>query len=178
MAKPTVKLTFNGGNDDAELNVQQGTMGPAAFDISKLYAQTGLFTYDPGFLATASCHSSITYIDGEQGVLLYRGYPIDQLADKATYLEVAYLLMHGELPTEAELCEFENIITYHTMMNETLKSFFNGFHHNAHPMAMLVGVMGSLSAFYHDSLNIHDPRHRVISAHRMLAKMPTTAAPA
>ncbi len=178
MAKPTVKLTFNGGNDDAELNVQQGTMGPAAFDISKLYAQTGLFTYDPGFLATASCHSSITYIDGEQGVLLYRGYPIDQLADKATYLEVAYLLMHGELPTEAELCEFENIITYHTMMNETLKSFFNGFHHNAHPMAMLVGVMGSLSAFYHDSLNIHDPRHRVISAHRMLAKIPTIAAAA
>ncbi len=178
MAKPTVKLMFNDGNDEAELNVLQGAMGPPAFDISKLYAQTGLFTYDPGFLATASCHSSITYIDGEQGVLLYRGYPIDQLAGKATYLEVAYLLMHGELPTEAELCEFENIITHHTMMNETLKSFFNGFHHNAHPMAMLVGVMGSLSAFYHDSLNIHDPRHRVISAHRMLAKIPTIAAAA
>jgi len=151
MADPTVKLAFNDESDEAEFEVRQGTVGPPAFDVSKLYAKTGMFTYDPGFMATASCHSAITYIDGEQGVLLYRGYPIEQLAGKASYLEVAYLLMHGELPTEAELSEFEGIITTHTMMNETLKSFFNGFHHDAHPMAMLVGVMGSLSAQFLDA---------------------------
>jgi citrate synthase len=137
-----------------------------------------MFTYDPGFLATASCNSSITYIDGEKGILLYRGYPIEQLAEKASFLEVAYLLLYGELPTESQLSEFEHIITRHTMMNETLKNFFDGFHHDAHPMAMLVGVVGSLSAFYHDSLDIHDPRHREVSAHRMIAKMPTIAAAA
>ncbi len=178
MTEPTVKLAFNDEGGQVDLPLRSGTMGPPAFDISRLYGQTGLFTYDPGFLATASCHSSITYIDGEKGVLLYRGYPIDQLAGKASFLEVAYLLLHGELPTELQLSEFERIITTHTMMNETLKNFFNGFHYDAHPMAMLVGVMGSLSAFYHDSLDIHDPRHREISAHRMIAKMPTIAAAA
>ncbi len=178
MADKTVRLTFNDQGDSSDMPIRQGSLGPAAFDISKLYADTGMFTYDPGFLATASCHSSITYIDGEQGVLLYRGYPIEQLAGKASFLEVAYLLLYGELPTEAQLTEFEKIITRHTMMNETLKNFFNGFHHDAHPMAMLVGVMGSLAAFYHDSLDIHDPRHREISAHRMIAKMPTIAAAA
>jgi citrate synthase len=137
-----------------------------------------MFSYDPGFLATASCHSAITYIDGDQGVLLYRGYPIEQLAAKASFLEVAYLLLYGDLPREQDLREFEVIIGHHTMMNDNLRNFFNGFHHNAHPMAMLVGVVGSLSAFYHDSLNIHNPRHREISAHRLISKMPTIAAAA
>jgi citrate synthase len=178
MAEPTVTLTSNLDGRSAELAVKQGTLGPPAFDVTRLYAATGMFTYDPGFLATASCHSSITFIDGEKGVLLYRGYAIEQLAAKASFLEVAYLLLYGELPAEQELSKFEDVINHHTMMNETLKNFFNGFHHDAHPMAMLVGVMGSLSAFYHDSLDIHDPRHREISAHRMIAKMPTLAAAA
>ncbi len=178
MAERTIQLTFNDQGDSASMPVRAGTLGPPAFDISKLYAETGLFTYDPGFMATASCHSSITYIDGEKGVLLYRGYPIEQLAGKASFLEVAYLLLYGELPNEVQLTEFERIITRHTMMNETLKNFFNGFHHDAHPMAMLVGVMGSLAAFYHDSLDIQNPRHREISAHRMIAKIPTIAAAA
>ena len=178
MADHTVTLTNNADNRSVEFPVRKGTVGPPAFDISRLYAETGMFTFDPGFLATASCRSSITYIDGENGVLLYRGYPIEELAAKASFLEVAYLLLYSELPTEAQLSHFEQVITHHTMMNETLKNFFNGFHHDAHPMAMLVGVVGSLSAFYHDSLDIHDPRHREISAHRMIAKMPTIAAAA
>jgi citrate synthase len=178
MADQTITLTNNTNGNTAELPIKQGTIGPPAFDVSRLYAETGMFTYDPGFLATASCHSAITYIDGEKGTLLYRGYPIEQLAAKASFLEVAYLLLYEELPNETQLTDFENIINRHTMMNETLKSFFNGFHYDAHPMAMLVGVMGSLSAFYHDSLDIRDPRHREISAHRMIAKMPTIAAAA
>jgi citrate synthase len=178
MADNSVSLSVDGRSDSVALPLRRGTLGPAAFDISGLYAQTGLFTYDPGFLATASCHSAITFIDGEAGVLLYRGYPIEQLAARASFLEVAYLLLYGELPDERQLQDFEYIITHHTMMNESLKNFFNGFHHDAHPMAMLVGVMGSLSAFYHDSLDIHDPRHREISAHRMIAKVPTIAAAA
>ncbi len=178
MADHTITLTNNADGNSLELPVRTGTIGPPAIDVTRLYGGTGMFTYDPGFLATASCNSAITYIDGEQGVLLYRGYPIEQLAAKASFLEVAYLLLHGELPTEHQLSEFEGIITHHTMMNETLKNFFDGFHHDAHPMAMLVGVVGSLSAFYHDSLDIHDPRHREISAHRMIAKMPTIAAAA
>jgi citrate synthase len=178
MVEPSITLTHDGDGRSAVLPLLKGTLGPPAFDVSRLYAETGMFTYDPGFLATASCHSAITFIDGEQGVLLYRGYPIEQLAAKASFLEVAYLLLYGELPDKKQLKGFEYIISRHTMMNETLKSFFDGFHHDAHPMAMLVGVVGSLSAFYHDSLDIHDPRHREVSAHRMIAKMPTIAAAA
>jgi len=161
------KLDVN--DSTLELKVRHGTIGPSVVDISALYRDADVFTYDPGFTATASCESKITYIDGDEGVLLYRGYPIEQLAAKASFLEVAYLLLYAELPNEAQLSSFEHIISHHTMMNETLKNFFNGFHYDAHPMAMLVGVMGSLSAFYHDSLDILDPRHREISAHRMIA---------
>jgi len=145
-------------------------------DISALYRELGMFTFDQGFMSTASCNSAITYIDGDEGVLRYRGYPIEQLAERSSYLETAYLLVYGELPTEKELSKFESIITHHTMINETLNNFFHGFHHDAHPMAVMVGVVGSLSAFYHDSLDISNPRHREICAHRMIAKMPTIAA--
>jgi citrate synthase len=136
----------------------------------------GIFTYDPGFVSTGSCRSAITYIDGDAGKLWYRGYPIEQLSEQSSFIEVAYLLLYGELPKPDQLSEFERIIRYHTMINETLKNFFDGFHYDAHPMAVMVGVVGSLSAFYHDSLDIHDPRHREISAHRLIAKMPTIAA--
>jgi len=135
-----------------------------------------MFTYDPGFLSTASCNSSITYIDGDEGILRYRGYPIEQLAEHSSFLEVSYLLMYGELPSAQKLTEFADIITHHTMLNDALLRFFEGFHYDAHPMAMMVGVVGSLSAFYHDSINVTDPRHREISAHRLVAKMPTIAA--
>ena len=178
MARDSITLTNNRTGEHYEFELKRGTLGPPAFDISTLYREAGIFTYDPGFLSTASCDSTITYIDGERGILLYRGYPIEQLAAKASFLEVAYLLLYGELPSEGELTEFERIITYHTMLNEKVKAFFNGFHHNAHPMAMLVGVVGSLSAFYHDSTDIHDPRNREISAHRLIAKLPTIAAAA
>jgi len=172
--KATIKLA---GSDTAfETEILQGTEGPGAIDISKLYGQQGVFTYDPGFVSTASCRSSITYIDGEEGILRYRGYPIEQLAEKSNFVEVAYLLLNGELPTANEYTDFNNIITHHTMINESLLGFFGGFHYDAHPMAMMVGVVGSLSAFYHDSLDIQDKRHREISAHRMIAKMPTIAA--
>ncbi len=159
-----------------ELPVIEGTQGPVAVDVSQLYRHEGIFTYDPGFMSTASCESSITYIDGEAGILEYRGYPIEQLAAQSSFLEVAYLLLYGELPNAEQLQEFDNIITYHTMLNETLKNFYDGFHHDAHPMAIMVGVVGSLSAFYHDSIDITNPRHREISAHRLFAKMPTIAA--
>ncbi|MEJ2393278.1 MAG: citrate synthase [Candidatus Thiodiazotropha sp.] len=159
-----------------ELPIIKGTQGPQAVDVSQLYRNGGIFTYDPGFMSTASCESSITYIDGEAGILEYRGYPIEQLAAHSSFLEVAYLLLYGELPSAGKLQEFEHIITYHTMLNESLKNFYNGFHHDAHPMAIMVGVVGSLSAFYHDSIDITNPRHREISAHRLFAKMPTIAA--
>ena len=178
MANDSVTITNNATGESSEYALLQGTIGPPAVDISALYKNAGMFTYDPGFMATASCHSAITYIDGEKGVLLYRGYPIEQLATKASFLEVAYLLFYGELPNKQELDEFEGIISHHTMMNERLKSFLNGFHYDAHPMAMLVGVVGSLSAFYHESMDIHDPRYREISAHRLIAKVPTIAAAA
>ncbi len=178
MAKDSITLTNNQTGASYEFELKQGTLGPPAFDISSLYREAGIFTYDPGFLSTASCDSTITYIDGEKGILLYRGYPIEQLAAKASFLEVAYLLLYGELPTERELTEFERIITRHTMLNEKIKAFFSGFHYNAHPMAMLVGVVGSLSAFYHESIDIHDPHNREISAHRLIAKLPTIAAAA
>ncbi len=159
-----------------DLEVVTPVQGPPAIDVTKLYRDQGLLTYDPGFMSTASCESAITYIDGEAGILEYRGYPIEQLAREADYLEVAYLLLYGELPNKSQLLEFDDIITHHTMLNENLKDFFGGFHYDAHPMAIMVGVVGSLSAFYHDSTDITNPRHREISAHRLIAKMPTIAA--
>jgi citrate synthase len=175
MANSSVTITNNATGESYEFPLKQGTIGPAAVDISSLYKEAGFFTYDPGFMATASCHSAITYIDGEQGILLYRGYPIEQLATKASFLEVAYLLLYGELPNSPDLRKFEEIITYHTMLNENLKNALNGFRYDAHPMAVLCGVVGSLSAFYHDSFDVHDARHREISAHRLIAKVPTIA---
>ena len=161
-----------------ELAVRSGTVGSDAIDITRLYSETGLLTYDPGFLSTASCSSAITYIDGDQGILRYRGYPIEQLAAKSTFLEVAYLLMYGELPTPEQLAAFSDTIMHHTMINESLLRFFEGFHYDAHPMAMMVGVVGSLSGFYHDSINMQNDAHRELSAFRLIAKMPTIAAAA
>ncbi|MEJ2212732.1 MAG: citrate synthase [Gammaproteobacteria bacterium] len=169
-------LNLKGETGDVSLDLLEGTEGPPALDITSLYKKMGVFTYDPGFVSTASCHSSITFIDGDEGILRYRGYPIEQLAEHSDFLEVAYLLLYGQLPTADQYTEFKSVITHHTMLNESLLAFFNGFHYDAHPMAMMVGVTGSLSAFYHDSLDIYDERHREISAHRMIAKMPTIAA--
>jgi citrate synthase len=154
------------------------TLGPSVLDITSLYGEHGVFTYDPGFGATASCPSKITFIDGEKGVLMYRGYPIEQLAEQSSFIEVCYLLLHGELPTRSQLEVFDESIRTHTMLNESLLRFFNGFHHDAHPMAMVTGVVASMSAFYHDSTNIHDPSHREVFAHRIIAKIPTIAAAA
>ncbi len=176
MPRRKATLTFSDTGKSIELDIHSGTEGPDTIDITSLYGQGKVFTYDPGFVSTASCNSSITYIDGDEGVLRYRGYPIEQLAEKSTFIEVAYLLLYGELPTAEELAKFTDIITHHTMINESLLRFFEGFYHNAHPMAMMVGVVGSLSAFYHDSMDISDPYHREISAHRLIAKIPTIAA--
>jgi len=169
-------LTNSSTGDTVDLDLLTGTDGPAALDISALYRGKGLLAYDPGFVSTASCKSSITFIDGEKGILRYRGYPIEQLAAKSDFLEVAYLLLYGELPSVSQLTDFKSIIMHHTMIRETMRTFFDGFHYNAHPMAIMIGVTGSMSAFYHDSLDIHDPVHREISAHRMIAKIPTIAA--
>jgi citrate synthase len=166
------------GETVEELPVLEPTAGPNVIDIGNLYRGSGVFTFDPGFAATASCQSTITYIDGEQGILLYRGYPIEQLAAHSSFLEVAYLLLHGELPESDQLAEFDTTVRTHTMLNESLLRFFNGFHHNAHPMAMLSGVVGSMSAFYHDTTHINDPRDRDVFAHRIIAKLPTIAAAA
>lgn len=176
MSVKHIVLENEPGFDEIPLPVKVPSKGPLAIDVTKLYRDHGLFTYDPGFMSTASCESRITYIDGEHGILEYRGYPIEQLAEQADFLEVAYLLLYGELPDRQQLEEFDKIITWHTMLNENLKDFFGGFHHDAHPMAIMVGVVGSLSAFYHDSLDIGNARHREISAHRLIAKMPTIAA--
>ena len=154
----------------------QGTLGPEVLDVRALYKDTGKFTFDPGFVSTASCESAITFIDGDKGQLLYRGYPIDQLAEQSSYLEVCYLLMFGELPTKEQLAKFEKNCRYHTMVHEQLRSFFNGFRRDAHPMAIMVAVVGALSAFYHDSLDINDARQREIAAFRLISKMPTLAA--
>src|SRR5437764_956731 len=154
----------------------EGSVGPEVIDIRKLYGETGLFTYDPGFTSTASCESAITYIDGEKGVLLHRGYPIDQLAEQSTFMEVAYLLLHGELPKKSELDEFSYTISRHTMVHEQLATFYRGFRRDAHPMAVLCGVVGALSSFYHDSTDITDPEQRMIASHRLIAKMPTLVA--
>jgi citrate synthase len=172
----TATLNFNDGTEAVELPVLSGTVGPDVIDIRSLYAKTGTFTYDPGFMSTASCRSAITYIDGDNGVLRYRGYPIEQLAEKCDFLEVCYLLLKGELPTMTEKREWDALISRHTMVHEQLVRFFSGFRRDAHPMAVLVGVVGALSAFYHDSLDINNPEHRDISAVRLLAKVPTLVA--
>ncbi len=175
MADKKAYLTIDGSDESLELPIYEGTIGPDVIDVRSLTAQ-GKFTYDPGFVSTAACDSKITYIDGAKGVLLHRGYPIEQLADKSDFLEVSYLLLHGELPTEAEKEEFVKTIGNHTMVNEQLASFFKGFRRDAHPMAVMCGVVGALSAFYHDSLDITNAKHREIAAHRLIAKMPTLAA--
>ncbi|MCP8891542.1 MULTISPECIES: citrate synthase [Sphingomonas] len=161
---------------DFDYPVMSGTVGPDVIDIRKLYAQTDNFTYDPGFTSTASCQSKLTYIDGDAGTLLHRGYTIGELAEQSNFMEVAYLLLNGELPSADELANFSNTITRHTMVHEQLAQFFRGFRRDAHPMAILCGVVGALSAFYHDSTDIHDPAQRVIASHRLIAKMPTIAA--
>ena len=169
-------VTLSAGDKAVELPVHGGTLGPACIDIGKLYKETGKFTYDPGFMSTASCRSAITYIDGDQGVLLYRGYPIEQLAKQSNFLEVSYLLMHGELPNAAQFGAFEHEVTHHTMMHEAFRTFLYGFRHDAHPMAMMTGMLGSLAAFYHGDLNLEDPEQRRLAAIRLLAKVPTIAA--
>jgi citrate synthase len=170
----TANLTI--GEKQVAMPVRAGSIGPDVVDIAKVYAQTGAFTYDPGFTSTANCSSKITYIDGEKGVLLYRGYPIEQLAEKSNHVEVSYLLLNGELPTKPQFEEFRNIVTRHTMVHEQMTRFFTGFRRDAHPMAIMCGSVGALSAFYHDSTDIHDLQQRVIASHRMIAKMPTLAA--
>jgi len=174
MAEKTISL----GNADGatEFNVMSGTLGPDVIDIRKLYGETDRFTYDPGFTSTASCESKITYIDGEQGILLHRGYPIDQLAENSDFLETCYLLLNGELPDSGQKDKFVHDITYHSMVHEQLAQFYRGFRRDAHPMAILVGVVGALSAFYHDSTDIDDPHQRMVASYRLIAKMPTIAA--
>jgi citrate synthase len=173
-AGKTASLSINGKQVAAP--VRSGTIGPDVVDIGKVYANTGAFTYDPGFTSTANCSSKITYIDGDQGVLLYRGYPIEQLAEHSTHIESAYLLLHGELPNAKQLAEFNTVITRHTMVHEQMTRFYSGFRRDAHPMAIMCGSVGALSAFYHDSTDINDPAQRMIASHRMIAKMPTLAA--
>jgi citrate synthase len=175
-AKRSVTITLDGSNKSTSLPLLSGSIGPDVFDIRKLYGDLGVFTYDPGYGATASCDSKITYIDGDEGVLLYRGYPIEQLAEKSNFLEVCYLLLNGDLPTPAEAKDFELGVMRHTMLHEQLRTFYNGFRRDAHPMAVMCGVVGALSAFYHDSLDIHDEESRNISAFRLIAKVPTIAA--
>lgn len=176
MGEHTVTVIDNRTGKQIELPVRQSSQGPDAVDIGRFLRETGYFTYDPGFLSTASCHSRLTYLDGKQGMLQYRGYPIEQLAEHSSFIEVAYLMLCGELPNQAQLDSFQDTITHHSMLNESLKGFFRGFYHDAHPMAIMVGVVGSLSAFYHDSTDINNPEHREIAAHRLIAKMPSIAA--
>ena len=175
-AAQSVTLTFSGTGESYELPILSPTTGPAVIDVRKLYRDTGYFTYDPGFLSTASCDSEITYIDGEQGILLHRGYAIEDLAAQARFLEVCYLLLNGSLPDRDELAEFDHTITHHTMVQEKLKTFFDGFRRDAHPMAILVGTVGALSAFYHEATDISDPYQRMVATHRIIAKMPTITA--
>ena len=164
------------GNKNYSFPVYDGTIGPEVLDVSKLYAEAGIFTYDPGFTSTASCESKITYIDGDQGILLYRGYPIADLAEHGDFLETCYLLLYGELPTATQKADFVDRVTHHTMVHEQMSRFFQGFRRDAHPMAVMVGCVGALSAFYHDSTDITDPTQRMIASIRMIAKMPTLAA--
>jgi citrate synthase len=173
-AAPTAKLSF--ADHELVLNMRKGSMGPDVVDIAQLYGKAGVFTYDPSFTSTAACESKITFIDGEKGVLLHRGYPIEQLAEHGDFLETCYLLYYGELPTARQRADFEKAITYHTMVHEQMALFFRGFRRDAHPMAVMVAMVGALSAFYHDSTDINDPRQREIASHRMIAKLPTIAA--
>ncbi len=174
--KQTATLTFNDTGDSIELPILEGSVGPKVLDIRKLYGQTGYFTYDPGFTSTASCESGLTYIDGGEGILSHRGYSIEELAEHSTYLEVCHLLLYGELPNKERFDEFTNHITYHSLIHEQLQYFFRGFRRDAHPMSIMVGVVGALAAFYHDSLDIDDEQQREIAAHRLIAKVPTLAA--
>ncbi len=175
MSNKVYKLTDPSGKS-ADLPLREGSLGPGTLDISGLNKNLGVFTFDPGFVATASCESKITFIDGEKGILLYRGYPVEQLAEHSNFIEVSYLLLYGELPNKTQLETFRESLRRHSMVNEAVLRFFSGFHYDAHPMAMLTAVVGSLSAFYHDSTDIHNPRHRDVFAHRIIAKMPTLAA--
>ena len=174
MTDQNVKMTLDGS--DFTYPLLEGSVGPDVVDIRKMYGETGKFTFDPGFTSTASCQSAITYIDGDEGILLHRGYPIDQLAEQSSFMEVAYLLLHGDLPDKPELDDFHYTITRHTMVHEQLATFFRGFRRDAHPMAIMCGVVGALSSFYHDSTDITDPLQRLIASHRLIAKMPTLAA--
>ncbi|GHC60872.1 citrate synthase [Limoniibacter endophyticus] len=174
MTESTAKLQF--GDETHELKVRKGTVGPDVIDIASLYKQTGAFTYDPGFTSTASCESKITYIDGDEGVLLHRGYPIEQLAENGDFLEACYLLLYGELPTKAQKADFDERVTRHTMVHEQMVWLYRGFRRDAHPMAVMCGVVGAMSAFYHDSTDISDPQQRMIASIRLIAKMPTIAA--
>jgi citrate synthase len=178
MSNANYSLVNNNTGEKIDLPAIQGTLGPVGLDVGKVYDKQEVFTYDPGFTSTCSTKSAITYIDGDNGVLLYRGYPVSDLAEHCTFIEVAYLILNGELPNAQQLAQFDSSIRKHTMINEGLKSFFNGFHYDAHPMAMLTGIVGSMSAFYHDTTNNKDPRHREIFAHRMIAKIPTITAAA
>jgi citrate synthase len=173
LADNKATLSFSNGSPSVEMPVYKGTIGPDVIDIRKLYAQTGMFTYDPGFMSTGSCQSAITYIDGDKGELLYRGYPIEQLATSCDYLETCYLLLYGELPNPQQKKDFVARVTNHTMVNEQMQFFLRGFRRDAHPMAVMTGLVGALSAFYHDSTDINNPEHREISAIRLIAKMPT-----
>jgi len=175
-SKPHGSATLTLHNKQYELPVFSGTVGPDVIDISKLYGESGVFTYDPGFTSTAACKSDITYIDGDQGILLYRGYPIDQLAEYGNFLETCHILLYGDLPTKQQYLDFTNRVTYHTMTHEQMNRFFSGFRRDAHPMAVMVGTVGALSAFYHDSIDITDPIQRDVASIRMIAKMPTIAA--
>jgi citrate synthase len=178
MADKNFELINPASGKKSVLPIKSGTIGPDVLDISAIAKDHDVFTFDPGFGVTSSCESKITYIDGDAGVLMHRGYPIEQLAEKSTFMEVCYLLLNGELPTKVQLDKFNDDIRHHTMINESLLRFFNGFHHNAHPMAMVSAVIASMSAFYHDSMDIHNPRHREIFSHRIIAKIPTVAAAA
>ncbi|HZV24403.1 MAG TPA: citrate/2-methylcitrate synthase, partial [Luteimonas sp.] len=169
-------VTLSAGEKSVTLPVERGTLGNPCIDIARLPKETGCFTYDAGFTATAACRSAITYIDGDAGVLMYRGYPIEQLAKHSSFLEVAYLLMHGELPDAVQFSTFDNEVTHHTMMHEAFRTFLFGFRHDAHPMAMLVGMLGSMASFYHGSLDLEDAEQRRLAAIRLIAKVPTIAA--
>ena len=176
MSKDTVTVTDNATGKQIELPVLRGNMGAPALDVRGLSRELGYYTYDPGFMSTASCRSAITFIDGDEGVLMYRGYPIEELAEHSSYLETCYLLLYGDMPKKSELDEFSTIITEHSMVQEAVRRFYDGFRHDAHPMAIMVGVVGALSAFYADASDVHNPRVREIAAHRLIAKMPTIAA--
>jgi len=176
MSSKNLTLTDSSTGKSVELPLLEGTLGNPTIDVRGIPDELGYFTHDPSFGTTASCESAITFIDGEKGILLHRGYPIDQLAEKSNYIETAYLLIHGELPSAEQFKAFSTIISRHTMINESLKKFFDGFHHDAHPMSMMMGVVGSLAAFYHDGLNMNDEEHLMISAHRLISKLPTIAA--